>query len=234
MTPRSGEELAELEARQEPRLVKSLEMVAPGSAVREGIDNIVHARTGGLIVIGEPEDLSFMFSGGIKLDMDYTPAFLYQVAKMDGAIVLNANATVTVCHSKTRDLPGVCRRADLLVAAIGRAGMINRAAGLLAETHQRIRTLITLAHAVSCDETPLKVGPKQPPVGKKKAERSRSFPTAFVYGLTGPALGVPGRPRLTRGNRHFYGTNPVAKAVTTWRRPATDAPFCPFEGRSHL
>ncbi|MGB7796752.1 MAG: IS66 family transposase [Pseudonocardiaceae bacterium] len=50
-------------------------------------------------------------------------------------------------------------------------GMINRAAGLLTETHQRIRTLITLAHAVSCDETPLKVGPKQPPAGKKKAER---------------------------------------------------------------
>jgi transposase len=50
-------------------------------------------------------------------------------------------------------------------------GMINRAAGLLAETHQRIRTLITLAHAVSCDETPLKVGPKQAPAGKKKAER---------------------------------------------------------------
>ncbi|PZS18489.1 MAG: IS66 family transposase [Pseudonocardiales bacterium] len=50
-------------------------------------------------------------------------------------------------------------------------GMINRAAGLLTETHQRIRTLITLAHAVSCDETPLRVGPQQPPAGKKKAER---------------------------------------------------------------
>jgi transposase len=50
-------------------------------------------------------------------------------------------------------------------------GMINRAAGLLTETHQRIRTLITLAHAVSCDETPLRVGPRQPPAGKKKAER---------------------------------------------------------------
>jgi transposase len=49
-------------------------------------------------------------------------------------------------------------------------GMINRAAGLLTETHQRIRTLITLAHAVSCDETPLRVGPQQPPAGKKKAE----------------------------------------------------------------
>jgi transposase len=50
-------------------------------------------------------------------------------------------------------------------------GMINRAAGLLTETHQRIRALITLAHAVCCDETPLRVGPRQPPAGKKKAER---------------------------------------------------------------
>ena len=93
MAPRSGDELTELEVRQEPRLVKALEMVAPGTALREGIDNILHARTGGLIVIGDPEELSFLFSGGIKLDIDYTPALLYQVAKMDGAIVLNANAT---------------------------------------------------------------------------------------------------------------------------------------------
>ena len=62
MQPRSGEELTELEARQEPRFVKSLEMVAPGTAVREGIDNIVHARTGGLIVIGDPDELAFLFS----------------------------------------------------------------------------------------------------------------------------------------------------------------------------
>ena len=68
-------------------------MVAPGTALREGIESILHARTGGLIVIGETEELSFLFSGGIKLDIDYTPAFLYQVAKMDGAIILNANAT---------------------------------------------------------------------------------------------------------------------------------------------
>jgi diadenylate cyclase len=93
MTPRSGEELTELEARQEPRLVKALEMVAPGTAVREGIDNIVHARTGGLIVIGDPDELAFLFSGGIRLDIDYTPALVYQLAKMDGAIALNANAT---------------------------------------------------------------------------------------------------------------------------------------------
>ncbi len=48
------------------------------------------------------------------------------VGKPVAMLLLNANATVTVCHSKTQDLPGVCRRADILVAAIGRAGMITR------------------------------------------------------------------------------------------------------------
>jgi methylenetetrahydrofolate dehydrogenase (NADP+)/methenyltetrahydrofolate cyclohydrolase len=48
------------------------------------------------------------------------------VGKPTAMLLLNGNATVTVCHSKTRDLPQVCRRADILVAAIGRAGMITR------------------------------------------------------------------------------------------------------------
>jgi methylenetetrahydrofolate dehydrogenase (NADP+)/methenyltetrahydrofolate cyclohydrolase len=48
------------------------------------------------------------------------------VGKPMAMLLLNANATVTVCHSKTRDLPAVCRRADILVAAIGRAGMITK------------------------------------------------------------------------------------------------------------
>jgi methylenetetrahydrofolate dehydrogenase (NADP+) / methenyltetrahydrofolate cyclohydrolase len=48
------------------------------------------------------------------------------VGKPAAMLLLNANATVTVCHSKTRDLPGVCRRADILIAAIGRAGMVTR------------------------------------------------------------------------------------------------------------
>jgi DisA bacterial checkpoint controller nucleotide-binding len=94
MPPRSGEELkGELESRQDSRLVRALEMVAPGTALREGIDNILHAHTGGLIVIGDADELAFLFSGGIKLDLDYSPALLYELAKMDGAIVLSSNAT---------------------------------------------------------------------------------------------------------------------------------------------
>jgi hypothetical protein len=50
-------------------------------------------------------------------------------------------------------------------------GMLGRTAGLLGGVHQRIRTLITLAYAVCCDETPLRVGPRKAPARKKKAER---------------------------------------------------------------
>lgn len=47
------------------------------------------------------------------------------VGKPMALLLLEANATVTVCHSRTRDLPGVCREADILVAAVGRPKMID-------------------------------------------------------------------------------------------------------------
>src|SRR6476660_3135170 len=87
------DDVSELESRQEPRLVLALELVAPGTAVREGIEHILHAHTGALICIGDADELSFLYSGGVKLEIDYTPAMLYQLAKMDGAITLSENAT---------------------------------------------------------------------------------------------------------------------------------------------
>jgi methylenetetrahydrofolate dehydrogenase (NADP+)/methenyltetrahydrofolate cyclohydrolase len=48
------------------------------------------------------------------------------VGKPVAMLLINHNATVTVCHSKTHDLPGVCRQADILVVAIGRTGMVTR------------------------------------------------------------------------------------------------------------
>src|SRR3954464_8985667 len=169
MQPRSGEELNELEARQEPRLVKALEMVAPGTAVREGIDNIVHARTGGLIVIGDPDELAFLFSGGIKLDIDYSPAMVYQLAKMDGAIALNATATKiawcnvqlmpdpTILSSETgtrhRTAERVSKQTDALVIAVsqrrdavslyvdGAKYILEEIPAVLAKANQALATL---------------------------------------------------------------------------------------------
>ncbi len=115
-------------------MVRALEMVAPGTALREGVDNILHAHTGGLIVIADVDELSFMFSGGIKLDLEYTPALLYELAKMDGAIALSANATKisyanvqltpdpTIHTSETgtrhRTAERVSKQTDALVVAI--------------------------------------------------------------------------------------------------------------------
>jgi len=104
MSQHVGDELHELEARLDPRLLRALDMVAPGTSLREGIDNIIHARTGGLILIAEAEEVSFLFSGGIKLDIDYTPALLYQVAKMDGAIVLDLEAR-RICWANVQLMP---------------------------------------------------------------------------------------------------------------------------------
>src|SRR3954451_8868134 len=104
MTSRSGEELNELDARQEPRLVKALEMVAPGALLREGIDNIVHARTGGLVVVGDADELAFMFSGGLQRVVGFSPQMLYQLAKMDGAIVVGTNAA-KIAWANTQLMP---------------------------------------------------------------------------------------------------------------------------------
>src|SRR5580692_11456672 len=105
MASRSGEEFTnELESRQESRMVRALEMIAPGTLLREGLDNILHAHTGGLIVIGDADELSFLFSGGLRLDLDYQPALLYELAKMDGAIVLSSNAT-KIAHANVQLTP---------------------------------------------------------------------------------------------------------------------------------
>src|SRR6266516_2801795 len=93
MAPEPGDGLNQVEARLDPRLLQALDMVAPGTPLREGIDGIIHARTGGLILLAEPDEVSFLLSGGVKLDVDYNPALLYQLAKMDGAIILDADAT---------------------------------------------------------------------------------------------------------------------------------------------
>lgn len=100
----TGDERQELEARQDPRLLRALDSVAPGTPLREGIDNIIHARTGGLILVAEADEVSFLFSGGIRLDVDYSPALLYQLAKMDGAIVLEPESN-RICWANVQLMP---------------------------------------------------------------------------------------------------------------------------------
>ena len=90
--------------RRDPRLLEAIERVAPGTELRQGIDDIIRARSGALIVIGEPGELEFMFSGGMRLDQPFTPQLLYELAKMDGAIVVDAQLK-TLAYANVQLMP---------------------------------------------------------------------------------------------------------------------------------
>lgn len=66
-----------------------LQLVAPGSPIRDGIDNVLRANTGGLIVFSSLDKLRNIVDGGFQINCSFTPSYLYELAKMDGAIILN-------------------------------------------------------------------------------------------------------------------------------------------------
>ena len=87
---------SEDDPRRDEALLRAIARIAPGTDLRQGIDDIIRSREGALIVIGEPAELSFLFSGGIRLDQPFTAQLLYELAKMDGAIIVNADVTKLV------------------------------------------------------------------------------------------------------------------------------------------
>ncbi|MCL6471281.1 MAG: DNA integrity scanning diadenylate cyclase DisA [Firmicutes bacterium] len=75
--------------REEKELVRALEKVAPGTELREGLEHILSARTGALIVIGDYEEVQSLCNGGFELSVEFTPQRLFELAKMDGAIIMD-------------------------------------------------------------------------------------------------------------------------------------------------
>jgi diadenylate cyclase len=124
-----------------------------------------------LIVIGEPSELSFMFSGGIRLDQGFTPQLLYELAKMDGAIIVNsaiakiAQANVQLMPDPTipsnetgtrhRTAERVAKQTEALVVSISQQRetvtlfvgqsryQLDSIADVLAKTNQAVATLDT-------------------------------------------------------------------------------------------
>jgi len=73
--------------------LKMLRLVAPGSELREGLESILRARTGALIVVGDSPEVLALMDGGFRLDVPFVASYLYELAKMDGAIVLTRDAS---------------------------------------------------------------------------------------------------------------------------------------------
>lgn len=78
--------------RDEEAIYKYLQMIAPGTQLYEGLESILKAKTGALIVIGDTPEVMALVNGGFQIDAEMHPAALYELAKMDGAIVLSSDA----------------------------------------------------------------------------------------------------------------------------------------------
>ncbi|HEX8804613.1 MAG TPA: DNA integrity scanning diadenylate cyclase DisA [Acidimicrobiales bacterium] len=80
-------------ARPGPELLGALATVAPGTQLREGIDRILQANMGALIVVGDGPEVLNICSGGFLLDAAFSPQRLSELAKMDGAVILATDAS---------------------------------------------------------------------------------------------------------------------------------------------
>ena len=80
------------QSRSEP-LYRALRLDAPGTPLRDGIDRILQAKMGALIVVGDEPAVLNICSGGFLLDAEFTPQRLSELAKMDGGIILASDGT---------------------------------------------------------------------------------------------------------------------------------------------
>jgi len=162
---------AQEDPRLDSRLLVAVGRIAPGTELRQAIDDIIRSREGALIVIGDPQDLSFLFSGGMRLDQGFTPQLLYELAKMDGAIIVNSAVTKlayanvqlmpdpTIASAETgtrhRTAERVAKQTDALVISISQQRetvtvfvgqtryQLEPIADVLAKTNQALATLET-------------------------------------------------------------------------------------------
>lgn len=92
------------EANREDGLLNCLKMLAPGTSLREGLENVLKAKTGGLIVVGDSKEVMSLVDGGFSINADFSPAYLYELAKMDGAIILSPDSK-KILYANTQLIP---------------------------------------------------------------------------------------------------------------------------------
>ncbi|MGH4138733.1 DNA integrity scanning diadenylate cyclase DisA [Clostridium sp.] len=85
-------------------LMSILKIMAPGTSLREGLENILRAKTGGLIVLGDGKEILDIVDGGFGINAEYSPAYIYELAKMDGAIVISSDLK-KILYANTQLMP---------------------------------------------------------------------------------------------------------------------------------
>lgn len=156
-------EVRENREESDDSLLKALKMVAPGTQLREGLESILRAKMGALIVIGDTPEVLSLAEGGFFIDTEYTSPGLYELAKMDGAIILSQDAK-RILYANTQLIPDphipsvetgirhrtaerVARQTGSLIIAISqRRGVITLYRGPLRYSLQDVNVLISKAN----------------------------------------------------------------------------------------
>ena len=81
-----------MKANSSPGFLAILAQIAPGTELAQGLERIQRGRTGALIVLGHDKVVESVSSGGFRINTEYTPTRLRELAKMDGAIILDGTA----------------------------------------------------------------------------------------------------------------------------------------------
>lgn len=81
-----------------------LQLVAPGTPFRAGLENVLRAKTGALIVVGYSPEVMAIVDGGFSINCDFSPNYLYELAKMDGAIIVSEDMK-RILYANTQLIP---------------------------------------------------------------------------------------------------------------------------------
>lgn len=89
---------------KQKKLLAAIKMLSPGTPLREGLENILKGKMGALIVVGDTEAVMKITDGGFALNVDFSPAYLYELAKMDGAIIVSHDVK-RILYANTQLIP---------------------------------------------------------------------------------------------------------------------------------
>lgn len=131
------------EEKGEDRLLRVLRTVAPGRPLREGLENVLRAKNGGLIVLVEMPEVMEIVEGGFAINADFSPSNLYELAKMDGAIILSKDAK-KILAANTQMVPNQSVPSSETGIRHRTAERVARQTGTLAIAISQRRGIITI------------------------------------------------------------------------------------------
>lgn len=128
---------------KEDILISALKLLAPGTSLREGLENVLKAKTGGLIIIGDSEEVMSVVDGGFNIGSDFSPAHLYELAKMDGAIILSRDGK-KILYANTQLIPDASIPSSETGIRHRTAERVARQTGELVVSISQRRNIITI------------------------------------------------------------------------------------------